>query len=68
MEQVEQEKCENKDYTLALDIGTNSIGWAVIRSDMRLFKKRMAVYNYTDGKIIGWKKRDLWGACYMKKL
>lgn len=53
MEQVEQEKCENKDYTLALDIGTNSIGWAVIRSDMRLFKKRMAVYNYTDGKIIG---------------
>lgn len=67
MEQVEQEKCENKDYTLALDIGTNSIGWAVIRSDMRLFKKRMAVYNYTDGKIIGWKKRDLWGSLLYEK-
>lgn len=67
MEQVEQEKRENKDYTLALDIGTNSIGWAVIRSDMRLFKKRMAVYNYTDGKIIGWKKRDLWGSLLYEK-
>lgn len=67
MEQVEQEKCKNKDYTLALDIGTNSIGWAVIRSDMRLFKKRMAVYNYTDGKIIGWKKRDLWGSLLYEK-
>lgn len=34
---------------------------------MRLFKKRMAVYNYTDGKIIGWKKRDLWGSLLYEK-
>lgn len=67
MEQVEQEKCENKDYTLALDIGTNSIGWAVIGSDMRLVKKKMAVYNYADGEILDRKKRDLWGSLLYEK-
>ena len=30
----------NKAYTLGLDIGTNSVGWAVVTDDYRLMAKK----------------------------
>lgn len=48
-----------KDYTLSLDIGTNSIGWAIVDDDLNLLKRKMTVYGDTDKKKV---KRNFWGS------
>ena len=43
-----------KDYTIGLDIGTNSVGWAVIDDEfevLRVKKMIKANYNLNEGKI-----------------
>ncbi|WP_071131842.1 type II CRISPR RNA-guided endonuclease Cas9 [Enterococcus timonensis] len=47
-----------KDYTIGLDIGTNSVGWAVLRDDLDLVKKKMKVFGNTDKKAL---KKNFWG-------
>lgn len=47
-----------KEYTIGLDIGTNSVGWAVIHPDLDLVKKRMKVLGNTKRKSI---KKNFWG-------
>ncbi|MDR0885602.1 MAG: type II CRISPR RNA-guided endonuclease Cas9, partial [Clostridiales Family XIII bacterium] len=45
---------ENKNYTIGLDIGTNSVGWAVIDDDFNLIqgkKKIKTNYNINEGKV-----------------
>ena len=50
-----------KDYVIGLDIGTNSVGWAVMTEDYQLVKKKMPIY----GKR---KSRKIFGVCvYLKK-
>lgn len=47
------------DYTIGLDIGTNSVGWSVIKDDLTLVRKRMKVKGNTD---IHHKKKNFWGS------
>lgn len=47
-----------KDYTIGLDIGTNSVGWAVLTEDYQLVKKKMKVLGNTETKAI---KKNFWG-------
>lgn len=47
-----------KEYTIGLDIGTNSVGWAVIHPDLDLVKKKMKVLGNTKRKSI---KKNFWG-------
>lgn len=47
-----------KNYTIGLDIGTNSVGWAVMKDDYTLIRKRMKVLGNTDIKKI---KKNFWG-------
>lgn len=47
-----------KEYSIGLDIGTNSVGWSVIRPDYDLVKKKMKIHGNTD---IQYKKKNLWG-------
>ena len=49
----------NKAYTLGLDIGTNSVGWAVVTDDYRLMAKKMPVHSKMEKKKI---KKNFWGA------
>ena len=44
-----------KNYSIGLDIGTNSVGWAVITDDYKVPAKKMKVLGNTDKKYI--KKR-----------
>ncbi|SDB90551.1 CRISPR-associated endonuclease, Csn1 family [Pelagirhabdus alkalitolerans] len=47
-----------KKYTIGLDIGTNSVGWAVIRDDYDLIRKRMKINgDHEKGKM----KKNFWG-------
>lgn len=47
-----------KDYTIGLDIGTNSVGWAVVKDDYDLVKKKMKIQGNTDQKAM---KKNFWG-------
>ena len=47
-----------KEYSIGLDIGTNSVGWSVIRDNNDLIKKKMLIKGNGDKKYI---KRNLWG-------
>ena len=48
-----------KDYTIGLDIGTNSVGWAVITDEYRLMAKKMSIHGNTEKKKV---KKNFWGA------
>lgn len=52
-----------KDYTIGLDIGTNSVGWAVIDDEFELVKKKRKVSTFQNGKIIETKnnRTNFWG-------
>ncbi|MCY7075686.1 type II CRISPR RNA-guided endonuclease Cas9 [Streptococcus oralis] len=50
---------ENKNYSIGLDIGTNSVGWAVITDDYKVPSKKMKVRGNTDKHFI---KKNLIGA------
>lgn len=50
---------ENKNYSIGLDIGTNSIGWSVITDDYKVPSKKMKVLGNTDKRFI---KKNLIGA------
>ena len=47
-----------KAYSIGLDIGTNSVGWAVMTDDLKLVRKNMKVLGNTDKKRI---KKNFWG-------
>lgn len=47
-----------KNYSIGLDIGTNSVGWAVLADDYRLIRKKMRVQGNTDETKI---KKNFWG-------
>jgi CRISPR-associated endonuclease Csn1 len=47
-----------KDYTIGLDIGTNSVGWAVVTEDYKLIKRNMKVFGNTAKEDI---KKNFWG-------
>lgn len=49
----------NKSYSIGLDIGTNSVGWAVITDDYKVPSKKMKVLGNTDKYFI---KKNLIGA------
>ncbi len=49
----------NKSYSIGLDIGTNSVGWAVITDDYKVPSKKMKVIGNTDKHFI---KKNLIGA------
>ena len=49
---------ENKNYSIGLDIGTNSVGWAVITDDYKVSSKKMKVLGNTDKHFI---KKNLIG-------
>lgn len=48
-----------KPYSIGLDIGTNSVGWAVITDDYKVPAKKMKVLGNTDKQSI---KKNLLGA------
>lgn len=51
-----------KNYTISLDIGTNSVGWAVLKDDFGLVSKKM--------KVGGLDKRvhkNFWGVCLFEE-
>ncbi|AND79539.1 type II CRISPR RNA-guided endonuclease Cas9 [Streptococcus pantholopis] len=48
-----------KNYSIGLDIGTNSVGWAVITDDYKIPAKKMKVLGNTDKEYI---KKNLLGA------
>lgn len=54
-----KEKCMTKPYSIGLDIGTNSVGWAVITDDYKVPSKKMKVLGNTSKKYI---KKNLLGA------
>ena len=37
-----------KEYTIGVDIGTNSVGWAVLTENYDLIKRRMKIEGNTD--------------------
>lgn len=47
-----------KSYTIGLDIGTNSVGWAVLTDDYQLVRKKMKVGGNTEMKAL---KKNFWG-------
>lgn len=47
-----------KAYSIGLDIGTNSVGWAVMSDDLKLIRKRMKVNGNTESKSM---KKNFWG-------
>lgn len=48
----------SKKYTIGLDIGTNSVGWAVIKEDYDLIRRRMKVNgDFEKGSV----KKNFWG-------
>lgn len=55
----QKETFMKKPYTIALDIGTNSVGWVVVTDDYRVPTKKMKVLGNTERKTI---KKNLIGA------
>ncbi len=55
---------EKKNYSIGIDIGTDSVGWAVIKNDLTLVRKRMKIYGNTDKKFI---KKNFWGSLLFKE-
>lgn len=53
----------NKPYSIGLDIGTNSVGWAVITDDYKVPSKKMKVEGNADKKYI---KKNLLGGFSLK--
>ena len=49
----------NNNYSIGLDIGTNSVGWAIITDDYKVPTKKMKVLGNTDKRFI---KKNLIGA------
>ncbi|WP_167629302.1 type II CRISPR RNA-guided endonuclease Cas9 [Listeria valentina] len=47
-----------KDYSISLDIGTNSVGWAVLTDDHNLVRRRMKVTGLTGKTSV---KKNFWG-------
>ncbi|WP_049891941.1 hypothetical protein, partial [Listeria seeligeri] len=47
-----------KPYTIGLDIGTNSVGWAALTDQYDLVKRKMKVAGNSEKKQI---KKNLWG-------
>lgn len=48
-----------KEYTIGLDIGTNSVGWCVMNNeDYQLIRKNMKIYGTTDKTKM---KKNFWG-------
>lgn len=47
-----------KNYTIGLDIGTNSVGYAVVYDDYNLVSKKMKVFGNTPRKTM---KKNFWG-------
>lgn len=47
-----------KNYTIGLDIGTNSVGYAVVYDDYNLVSKKMKVFGNTPKKTM---KKNFWG-------
>ncbi|MGX7132831.1 type II CRISPR RNA-guided endonuclease Cas9 [Enterococcus songbeiensis] len=47
-----------KEYTIGLDIGTNSVGWAVLQEDLDLVRRKMKVYGNTEKNYL---KKNFWG-------
>ncbi|MGG5357613.1 MULTISPECIES: type II CRISPR RNA-guided endonuclease Cas9 [unclassified Enterococcus] len=47
-----------QEYTIALDIGVASVGWAVLKDNDDLIKKKMTVLGNTEKKSI---KKNFWG-------
>lgn len=47
-----------KEYSIGLDIGTNSVGWCVIDNNNDLIKKKMLIKGHSDKKHI---KKNFWG-------
>lgn len=41
-----------KNYSIGLDIGTNSVGWAVMSDDLKLIRKRMKINGNTKKSIL----------------
>ena len=54
-----KEKCMIKPYSIGLDIGTNSVGWAVITDSYKVPSKKMKVLGNTSKKYV---KKNLLGA------
>ena len=54
-----KEKCMTNPYSIGLDIGTNSVGWAVITDDYKVPSKKMKVLGNTSKKYV---KKNLLGA------
>ncbi|OZV88424.1 hypothetical protein CFK61_09680, partial [Streptococcus agalactiae] len=50
-----------KPYSIGLDIGTNSVGWAVITDDYKVPSKKMRIQGTTDRTSI---KKNLIGALF----
>lgn len=53
-----KENIMNKPYSIGLDIGTNSVGWAVITEDYKVPSKKIRISGNTDRKTI---KKNLLG-------
>lgn len=49
----------NQNYTIGIDIGTNSVGYAVVKDDFSLVRKKMPIYGNTEVKST---KKNFWGA------
>ena len=49
-----------KPYSIGLDIGTNSVGWAVITDDYKVPSKKMKVLGNTSKNML---KRTCWVRC-----
>lgn len=47
-----------KNYTIGLDIGTASVGWAVLTEDYELIKRKMKISGNTQKKAV---KKNFWG-------
>lgn len=47
-----------KNYTIGLDIGTNSVGYAVLTEDYNLVRRRMKIHGNTETKSL---KKNFWG-------
>ncbi len=53
-----------KEYTIGLDIGTNSVGWSVLTDDYRLVSKKMKVAGNTEKSST---KKNFWGFDFLTK-
>lgn len=61
---VEGMKKMKKPYTIGLDIGTNSVGWAVLTDQYDLVKRKMKISGDSEKKQI---KKNFWGVRLFKE-